>query len=318
MPETRFLATHTPHTTTLPRAQPFRGPGGGATAGSHVSASPAAGSMGQAHVDQARQALSGPPGGRSTSMPPQDARVVTFPRQGAASGAGSSVAHAGGAILATNQRPRVELISRPAPAGQAQTQIPPGSGVPFSLEEMMLVGQLLHNFSKSATEAGDQESVTKAGAALAKLTTAVQIVLDAAARAQAVQPTAQPSFPAPTPTRIQVPAAPMSPPYQVPVQVPIADVQVTQPWPPTPAYTTAPAPAPSAPASSPTNAGDDLSRKFDQIRQAALGGDPAALRTLATILESTTAPAPAPAAVTVPVAQISDSTADVPSTPSAA
>ncbi len=237
MPETRFLAQHTPHTTTLPRAQPFRGPGGGTTAGSHVSASPAAGAMGAAHVLAARQALSAVPGQapRPAGTRPQDARVNVFPRHGAAGGPAAVVqvgAGSGGTLLATNQRPTVQLIERPRPAGAAQTQIPPGSGVPFELGELALVGNLLDQYVKGCLESGDQANAKLGGAALLRVADSYRILMGAQAQAQAqaqaaaeaqaqaqlqhMQQMQQQAYapPAPAPTRVQVPSHPTSQPYQ--------------------------------------------------------------------------------------------------------
>jgi len=213
MPETRLLAQHQPRTTTLPRAQIANNPGN--VAGSYISASPAAGGQVHAQVAAARQAATAPPGGRPPGSRPQDARVEVFPRPGS----GAAPAH-GGALLATNQRPTVQIIPKVGPSA-VQAQIPPGGGVPFALDEAMLVGQLLHQFIEASADAKDHQNAQLGSSALGKVSANVQLLMEMMAQAQAVQAQQSiqmqqvqhaPAPPALTPTRVQVPAHPTSPP----------------------------------------------------------------------------------------------------------
>lgn len=212
MPETRLLATTQPRTTTLPRAQTIPHPGGNAIAGSYLSASPAAGAHAHAHVAAARAAAAHPAGlpSRPPGTRPQDARVELIQRPGAAHAparGGGFAGGPGGVMLASNQRPTVEIIPRVQP-GQAQVQVPPGGGVALDLAEAMLVGNLLHQFVDAAAKSGDKINEELGSRALLKVTNNVHALMALMAQAPAPPTGAV----APTPTRVQVPAHPTSPP----------------------------------------------------------------------------------------------------------
>jgi hypothetical protein len=110
-------------------------------------------------------------------------------------------------MLATNQRPTVQILPKPA-TSQVHTQIPPGGGVSFGLDEAMLVGQLLYQYVESAGAAKDEPNARLGSRALEKVSANVQILMEMMAQAQA-QATQAPA--APQPTRVQVPAHPTSP-----------------------------------------------------------------------------------------------------------
>lgn len=212
MPETRLLAQHQPRATTLSRAQPVPHPGANAT-GSFVSASPAAGGYVQAQAIAARHAAALPPNAmRPPGTRPQDARVALIQRPGA-SGGQAPMGH-GGTILATNQRPTVQIIPKVTP-GQVHTQVPPGGGVPFDLDEAMLVGQLLNQYVEAAIGAKDDANAQLGSRALGKISANVHILMEMIAQAQTAQ-AAQAAVP--QPTRVQIPAHPTMPPM-VPSQV---------------------------------------------------------------------------------------------------
>jgi len=229
MPETRLLATHAPRTTTLPRTQTAAIPGANPT-GAFVSASPAAGHQVHTHAAHARQAASMPPSTRPPGVQPQAARVALISPAPRAAGGGAGF---GGAMLATNQRPTVQLMPRPT-SDRVQTQVPPGGGVSLTFEEACLVGQLVDRYIEGATAAKDTVGAHLGGATLAKMTAYVHHLAEMTAHAQAQMSPMPATAPDPVPLRVQVPTPPVPPvaaawpPVAVPAWPPMQGMPIVQ------------------------------------------------------------------------------------------
>jgi hypothetical protein len=143
MSEVRILAKNTPRGTGIPRTSTQVPRDMSASAASHVSSSPAAGARGQAQVIAARRSVN----------TRQEAKVTFIDRRAPAGASPAS----GAPMMPASQRPIVQIVDRNTPAAAPAL---------FSLEQLMLMANLLDQYRENTMAISDTENAAIADGAL--------------------------------------------------------------------------------------------------------------------------------------------------------